>query len=197
MHPQEIEEVARGVSGVRPGGIAAFGVQSQGTEAVVVVVETRETDRAAITAAVKPTPARRVGFTPEAVVAVAPGCVPRTSSGKVRPRRVPRAVSQRPSGTAPPGAGAEMARMMLNAFWSRATSSLWGAFCWATIATGSMPPLITVLVRRDPDQVMRVASPCARAIFRITGLWPTITGGPLPDGPAGSWPTITATWTAF
>ena len=47
LYPQEVEEVASEVEGVRRGCVAAFGVSDQrlGTEKLVVVAETRETDR--------------------------------------------------------------------------------------------------------------------------------------------------------
>jgi 1-acyl-sn-glycerol-3-phosphate acyltransferase len=87
--PQEIEEVASQVAGIRRGCVAAFGVTqaAQGTEGLVVVAETRlrETARrdkviGAITEAV----ANAVGTPPDLVVLVPPGAVPKTSSGKIR-----------------------------------------------------------------------------------------------------------------
>ncbi|MHB2019339.1 MAG: AMP-binding protein [Candidatus Xenobia bacterium] len=180
MHPQEIEEVARAVPGVRPGGIAAFGVEGQGTEAVVVVVETREGARAAVTAAVGRQILDALGFAPDAVVAVAPGCVPRTSSGKVR-RGACRELylSGRLEMRRPPPWW-QIARWTLS-HWAR---NAWAAFCWGVSAACAMPPLVTALVTRDPHTVMRVAHPCAQAIFRLTGLWPKLQGERFPDGPA-------------
>ncbi len=87
--PQEIEEAAAAVEGVRRGCVAAFGVDSPslGTEALVVVAETRATDAAArerIASAVTRSVAEAVDVPPDEVVLVAPGVVPKTSSGKVR-----------------------------------------------------------------------------------------------------------------
>lgn len=86
--PQEVEEAASAVEGVRKGCVAAFGLRREetGSEALVVLAETRldvsEHDRLAteITARV----ADLVGLPPERVVMVSPGTVPRTSSGKIR-----------------------------------------------------------------------------------------------------------------
>lgn len=87
--PQEIEEVASQVPGIRRGCVVAFGVtqQAQGTEGLVVVAETRireavrrDTMIGAITEAV----AGAVGTPPDVVVLVPPGAVPKTSSGKIR-----------------------------------------------------------------------------------------------------------------
>jgi fatty-acyl-CoA synthase len=87
--PQEIEEAAAAVEGVRRGCVVAFGVPNAalGTEALVVVAETRvgdETDRERISRMVTEGVAQAVDVPPDQVVLVAPGAVPKTSSGKVR-----------------------------------------------------------------------------------------------------------------
>jgi acyl-CoA synthetase (AMP-forming)/AMP-acid ligase II len=48
LYPQEIEEAVAGIPGIRKGGVAVFGVadRASGTERVVVLAETRETDPA-------------------------------------------------------------------------------------------------------------------------------------------------------
>ena len=90
--PQEIEEAAGTVEGVRRGCIAAFGVTNEttGTEALVVVAETRESDHArreALIAAITERIADAIGLPPDAVVLAPPHTVPKTSSGKVRRAR--------------------------------------------------------------------------------------------------------------
>jgi len=97
--PQEIEEVAGAVRGVRRGCVAAFGVEhtSQGTELLVIVAETREKRREVlerIETAVIEAVAAHVGVPPDRVVLVLPGGVPKTSSGKIR-RAATRAAFER------------------------------------------------------------------------------------------------------
>jgi fatty-acyl-CoA synthase len=87
--PQEIEEVASQVEGTRKGCVVAFGVtqEAQGTEMLVVVAETRARDAARkdrLAAAITDRVAGAVGVPPDVVVLVAPGAVPKTSSGKIR-----------------------------------------------------------------------------------------------------------------
>ncbi|HKZ32592.1 MAG TPA: AMP-binding protein [Vicinamibacteria bacterium] len=87
--PQEIEEAAAGVPGVRRGCVVAFGVENAtlGTEALVIVAETRASDRLErerIVGAVTERVAAAVELPPDQVVLVAPGRVLKTSSGKVR-----------------------------------------------------------------------------------------------------------------
>jgi fatty-acyl-CoA synthase len=86
--PQEIEEVAASVAGVRKGCVVAFGVANAGaTESLVIVAETRQTDPAArerIASAITERVAAAIGVPPDSVVAAPPGAIPKTSSGKVR-----------------------------------------------------------------------------------------------------------------
>jgi fatty-acyl-CoA synthase len=87
--PQEIEEAAAGVEGVRRGCVVAFGVENAtlGTEGLVVVAETRvegDAARERIARAVTERVAEAVDVPPDQVLLVPPGAVPKTSSGKVR-----------------------------------------------------------------------------------------------------------------
>jgi len=87
--PQEIEAAASEVAGVRGGSVVAFGVSDPalGTERVVVVVETKDESaegRARIEGEVERAVAELVGVPPDEVLAVPPGVVPKTSSGKIR-----------------------------------------------------------------------------------------------------------------
>ncbi len=88
IHPQEIEKLAAEVSGVRRGCVAAFSVakRESGTESLVIVAETRETDpekRRQIANEMK----RRVGaaiISPDVVFMAGPNVIPKTPSGKLQ-----------------------------------------------------------------------------------------------------------------
>jgi 1-acyl-sn-glycerol-3-phosphate acyltransferase len=87
--PQEIEEAAATVRGLRRGSIVAFGVAHAelGTERLVVVAETRArqaNDRDRLVREVTDRVAAAVDVPPDVVALVPPGAVPKTSSGKVR-----------------------------------------------------------------------------------------------------------------
>lgn len=89
IYPQEAEAVVATVPGVRKGCIAAFGVADAalGTEQLVIVAETRETDAAArerLRQAVHEQVTDALGIPPDTVVVARPGSVLKTSSGKVR-----------------------------------------------------------------------------------------------------------------
>jgi 1-acyl-sn-glycerol-3-phosphate acyltransferase len=87
--PQEIEEIAASVPGIRRGCVVAFGVSRRelGTESLVVVAETRTLDpekRDRLSGLVTGRIAEALGLPPDVVALVPPGAVPKTSSGKVR-----------------------------------------------------------------------------------------------------------------
>ncbi len=89
IYPQEIEEAIAEVPGIRKGCVAVFGVadRSSGTERVVILAETRETDpaaRATLRARVLQTATDIAGTPPDEVILAPPRTVPKTSSGKIR-----------------------------------------------------------------------------------------------------------------
>jgi acyl-CoA synthetase (AMP-forming)/AMP-acid ligase II len=79
--PQEFEDALDGLAGVRPGCAAAVGLPTAEGEQLVLLVETdgpadAETIRAQVT--------ERTGVRPDGIRLLAPGTLPRTSSGKLR-----------------------------------------------------------------------------------------------------------------
>ncbi len=89
LYPQEIEEAVGDIAGIRKGGVAVFGVAdpAAGTDRVVVLAETRETDparRAALQSRAHEVVTDASGAPPDEIVLAPPGSVPKTSSGKIR-----------------------------------------------------------------------------------------------------------------
>ena len=89
IYPQEIEELAADVEGVRRGCVAAFAVPEprSGTESLVLVAETRATDgaaRARITAEIMRRVNSSARVSPDVVRLVPPQSIPKTPSGKLR-----------------------------------------------------------------------------------------------------------------
>lgn len=95
--PSVIEEIAGEVEGVRPGGIAAVGVHAPEleTELVYLVAETRDEPatwpdlRQRLDAQLKGR-----GVSVDRIVLVAPGALPRTTSGKLRRRELAAALAR-------------------------------------------------------------------------------------------------------
>jgi 1-acyl-sn-glycerol-3-phosphate acyltransferase len=89
IYPQEIEEAVADIPGIHKGGVAVFGAadKASGTERVVVLAETRETDvaaRAALRGRAYEVASEIAGAPPDEVVLAPPRTVPKTSSGKIR-----------------------------------------------------------------------------------------------------------------
>jgi 1-acyl-sn-glycerol-3-phosphate acyltransferase len=89
IYPQELEEEIAAIPGVRKGGVAVFGSidRASGTEQLVVLAETTESDRAArakLQARITNVATDVVGTPPEQIVLAPPRTVPKTSSGKIR-----------------------------------------------------------------------------------------------------------------
>lgn len=85
IYPQDIEASVQDVDGIRRGNVVAFAVEGRGgREAICVVAETREADTLSLAREV----VRRVnndhGVAPQRVVLLAPGSMPKTSSGKLQ-----------------------------------------------------------------------------------------------------------------
>jgi fatty-acyl-CoA synthase len=89
LYPHEVEELAARVEGIRKGCIVAFGIKDQasGTEKMVVVAESRETNderRLEMAAKVTEVVSRGLGLPPDRVELLPLGSIPKTSSGKLR-----------------------------------------------------------------------------------------------------------------
>jgi fatty-acyl-CoA synthase len=87
VFPEDIERAVAGVDGVRAGNVIAFGTTGRrGREAIVVVAETKAEDDGAapVRAAVAERVTDAIGIPPSEIVLVAPGTLPKTSSGKLQ-----------------------------------------------------------------------------------------------------------------
>jgi len=186
LAPQEIEEVAACVEGVRKGCVAAFGIDRPelGTESLVVVAETRAADaaeRERIEAAILEGVATAVGIPPDVVCLVAPGAVPKTSSGKIRRAaarelyatgalgRPPRTPALRRLGLVAAAArheaaaGLGRARRAAYAAWLAAATLLLVPPYWAAVAVLPGRRLAFALARAGARLLLRVAG-CRLAV---------------------------------
>src|SRR5687768_1646910 len=85
VFPEDVERAVAAVDGVRAGNVIAFGVDSaRGREGVVVVAESRSEDPALTRKFVADRVREAVGLPARDVVLVAPGTLPKTSSGKLQ-----------------------------------------------------------------------------------------------------------------
>lgn len=91
IFPSEVERVAAQVRGVRDGGVVAVGTHSDSARpSLIIAAEFRGPDEAGAKSEVVQRIASQCGVVPAEVVFMAPGSLPRTSSGKLRRLEVKR-----------------------------------------------------------------------------------------------------------
>jgi fatty-acyl-CoA synthase len=89
LHPQEIEwAVGKNAPWVRTDCVVAFSVQSDSDEQLIVAVETRNSNTDEVVAAVEKAVQDATLACPSEVICLPPGSLPRTSSGKLRRKKV-------------------------------------------------------------------------------------------------------------
>jgi fatty-acyl-CoA synthase len=85
VFPEDVERAVGDLEGVRAGNVIAFGVESdRGRETLVVVAESKADDLAIVRKAVGERVREIVGVPAKDIVLVAPGTLPKTSSGKLQ-----------------------------------------------------------------------------------------------------------------
>jgi fatty-acyl-CoA synthase len=85
VFPEDVERAVGALDGVRAGNVIAFGVDGdRGRETLVVVAETKADDGDAVRRQIHDRVKEVVGVPPKDIVLVAPGTLPKTSSGKLQ-----------------------------------------------------------------------------------------------------------------
>ena len=191
LYPQEVEEVASEVEGVRRGCVAAFGVSDHrlGTEKLVIVAETRAADRSLqdeIEARIIARVDSHLGLPPDVVRLVAPQTVPKTSSGKIRRDACKQMYLREQLAAKPLPASVQVFRLALGTgrdrmrrAASRTLQTAYGVYAWLALAVVMIPGWIVTMTLaddRDPRRARRVLGFLCRAALFVTGLKPRISG---------------------
>ena len=194
LHPYDFEQAAGDLAGVRRGCVALFSARARdgaavGTERLVAVAETRETDparRAEVRAALGRLAEERLGQPVDETVLAPPHTVLKTSSGKIRRRAMAEryesgevsaaAEAARPlwlriARLAVGGAGPAVRRAA-----RRAGDLAFAGWFWSALAlAGTVPALAAMAVRR-PRFGYACVRAVARAVLRLTGVRLTVEG---------------------
>jgi len=190
IYPQEVEEAVGEIPGVRKGGVAVFGVTDPrlGTEQLIVVAETRETDAAAceaLRASARDVAADRFGVAPDAIVLAPPRSVPKTSSGKIR-RSAAKALYETGRLGAPSSAVVwrQMLRLQLAGVgptfrrWGRlAADHFYAGWWWAVLAIGFLVGWVAVMILPRLDWRWRALRAVARTALAAMGVPVSLQGG--------------------
>ena len=189
IYPQEVEEAVGEIPGVRKGGVAVFGVSDPklGTEQLIVVAETRETDgkaREALRANAQDVAADRFGVAPDAIVLAPPRSLPKTSSGKIR-RSAAKTLYETGRLGAPSGAAVwrQMLRLQLAGVgptlrrWGRSLAELvYAGWWWAVLASGFLVGWVAVMILPRLDWRWRALHVVARTALAAMGIPVSLNG---------------------
>jgi 1-acyl-sn-glycerol-3-phosphate acyltransferase len=145
IYPQEIEDAIGSVPGIRRGCVAVFGSPDPrtGTERVIVVAESRESNPARLAAlrrTASETAGRFIDEPPDDLLLVPPGSIPKTSSGKLRRGAARELFEKRALGRRPRGARLQLARLVAAGAVTRAMrlaavagELLYAVYWWAVL----------------------------------------------------------------
>ncbi|MGE5764501.1 MAG: hypothetical protein ACM3ZF_11665 [Mycobacterium leprae] len=189
LHPVELEEAVGHLAGVRPGCVAVFATAEPrtGTERLVVMAETRETDPqrlGELRPRVVATTVDVLGTPPDDVALAPPGTVPKTSSGKIR-RTMSRARYEAGLTAGSEGpvwwqltrfAGTGVRPQLRR--WVREASALgYASYAWAVLVVIALPTWLAVAVLPSRTwcwRLVHVAGNCARRLcatpLSVTGV---------------------------
>ncbi|HUH91772.1 MAG TPA: AMP-binding protein [Casimicrobiaceae bacterium] len=188
LHPYDLEAAIGDVAGIRKGCIAVFGTTdaATGTERVVVVAETNQTDsgsRAALRGRIAALAAVHLGGPADEVLLVPARTVLKTSSGKIR-RAACRDLYEKGLLEAPRHAvWLQLARLVGRAAAARCYRALralgetgYGVHCWLLFVLVSLAGLPVLAILRRESARMRLARAVATILMRGCGLPVTVTG---------------------
>ncbi len=195
ISPYELEEAVGDLEGVRRGCVAVFGSRdaASGTEKVVVLAETRETDAArmdVLRGQINERAIALIGAPADDIVLAPPQSVPKTSSGKIR-RAASREFYERGAGAMRPApVWMQLARLLWSAILPGmrralrvAGAILFAARAWLAFALISPLALIASLLA-PARHAWGLGHRMARLFFALAGIPVSAQGlSHLPEGP--------------
>ncbi len=191
LYPYELEQAVGTLPGIRKGCVAVFGSidAAGGTERVVVLAETRETEAGALEALRRSINERAIdliGLPADDIVLAPPHTVLKTSSGKIR-RAASREYYERGgSSTNPAPPWLQLARLARASVLPelrrqlRAASGLaYSAWVWLIFVLLALPTLAAAALLRNPARGWRFCRIMARSFLRLCRLPLVVQGAEL------------------
>jgi len=199
LYPHEVEELASRAEGTRKGCVVAFGLKDaeSGTEKLVVVAESRLEDTAkkrALAAAINDEVTRGLGIPPDRVELIAPGSIPKTSSGKLRRDETKQLYLARTLGAGKAPAWVQIARLGTGTFLREAARKVWGtiwrglemiygAYFCVVFILWIIPSCWIVSLYRDEKAAGRFTSAALKLLFALTFIRVKVVGKEYMDTP--------------
>jgi len=182
LYPYELEQAVGALPGIRKGCVAVFGSidAASGTERVVVLAETRETEAGALQALRRSINERAIdliGLPADDIVLAPPHTVLKTSSGKIR-RAASREYYESGAGSARPAPVwlqfARLARASLLPELRRqlraASGLAYSVWVWLIFCLLAIPTLAAAVLLRNPARGWRFSRVVANAFLRLSRL---------------------------
>ncbi|MCW8330986.1 AMP-binding protein [Photobacterium sp. SDRW27] len=194
IYPHELEEAVCNIPGIRKGCVAAFASHDSrsGTERLIVLAETRETDEAKLKQlreVINNLSLDLLGSPADDVVVSPPHTIPKTSSGKIRRAACKELYEEGNLGVRQRAVWWQALRLMgaglkpqLRRYWRTGMDLGYAAYMW--LIMGLLAPAVWCLVAAIPNRnwCWAVTRFGARALIRLTGTKLTIKGKEnLPD----------------
>ncbi len=195
IHPYDLEEAVGNVEGIRKGCVAVFGSRDAraGTEKIIVLAETRESDPARLEALrnrVNELAVALIGTATDDVMLAPPGTVLKTSSGKIR-RAASRELYESGGSKRTRAVWLQVVRLAWSAILPQARRSVRAGVhlvygCYGTLMLGVMGMITWIgcaLLPRS-DWAWAYSSLVSRTFLWLLGMTPTVRG--LENFPGGS-----------
>jgi 1-acyl-sn-glycerol-3-phosphate acyltransferase len=182
IYPHEVETAVGELPGMRKGGVAVFGTTDAqtGTERLVVMAETRETDaaaREALQARANEVAASILGEPADEIVLVPPRTVPKTSSGKVRRSSAKELYERGELASKPRAPWLQMVRLALASVGPQiaraarlAGNLLYAAWWWTMLVLTCAVGWLTVLILPRLQWRWAVVRSLSRFFLFVTGM---------------------------
>jgi len=180
IHPYELEEAVGNIEGIRKGCVAVFGSRDDraGTEKIVVLAETRETDSARrdeLRGRINDLAVSLIGAAPDDIMLAPPQSVLKTSSGKIR-RAASRELYERGGIADTRAVWLQVARLAWSALLPQARRSmrsgvhlLYGLYVTLLLAVLGPLTWLACAVLERTDWCWALSHRMARLFFRLAG----------------------------
>ena len=193
IYPEGIERAVGEIAGIRHGCVVALGTQEgeSGTERLVILAETRETDRARrreLERRINERVTATIGEPADEIVLVEPHSILKTSSGKLRRAATRQAflessLGRRASVPAVELLRAELERAMhvVRRVLDGALRFAFGLYCWCVLLILAAPVLVLTSFLRSPARAWRLSHEAASRALRLLRMPVTVTWEVPPD----------------
>jgi len=191
LYPDEIEDIAGRVAGVRTGCVVAFGAPDPrtGTERLIVAAEVRGlADEKRIPAEISGAVDKAIGLPPDHVEIIPAHSIPKTSSGKLRRSETRRLFLEGRLGRKLAPVWLQIAKLALrgalprtwkgvNRIAKRAIASAYGVYALAVFTFTLIPVWLLVSITRDQQRAGRLIRSGSRWMLFLAGVPVRIEGG--------------------